>query len=602
MPVRPSRMLESASNPFQTRAVDSMLPALRLLLAGVLTLSGITKLLDRAGSRKALSDFGVPDALVAPLGTALPVVELAVAVALLPASTAIYGAVAAVVLLGGFTIGIAVNLWQGSRAACHCFGQLSTEPIGWPVLARNGLLLAAGLVVVVAGWPDGGAGVGSWFAVLPPVVQAAVVVVVLACAGAATRGLVKARAAAQAPLVMPDLAAAALPAGTRAPAFSLPSIDDGIVSLDDLLAPGKRVVLVFIDPECGSCSKVFPDVQQWQRQRDDLTVAVISRGAVRENRAKLGSHTIARVLLQQEREVATAYGALGTPCALVINTDGTLATTPAMGDGAVRGVVERLERGVESRLPSAGDPAPPFTVPDLEGRDVSLDAYRGAPLLLLFWNPGCPYCQQLLGLMRLWEARPVGVRPALLIVSGGEKADNEAQGFRSTIVLDQRYQVAEQYGVGGTPSAVLIDAAGRLASAVAAGGAHILALIGQPDPAALDATTPAPTGEIHETMRTLPPGTRPQRQDCVQDELLVDGSMVLYNGCRKEVLTLNPTAALVWDLCDGEHSVEAIVAELREIFPEAATAESDVRVMLDSFLVSGMLVVPGAPAAAPVAG
>lgn len=570
-----------------------MLPVLRLLLASVFALSGVAKLLDRAGSRRALSDFGVPDALVPPLAVALPVVELGVAVALLPHATALYGAVAAVALLAAFTAGIAVNLLRGSRAACHCFGQLSTEPIGWPVLARNGALLLAGSVVLVAGWPDGGAGVGEWLSALPAAAQGAVAGAVLLAAGAATRAIARARAAANAPLAMPDMAAAALPTGTRAPAFSLPSLDDGTVSLDDLLARGNRVVLVFIDPECGSCSKVFPDVQQWQRQRDDLTVAVISRGGVEENRKKLGSHTIARVLLQQEREVATAYGTLATPGALVINTDGTLASTPALGDGAVRGLVERLERGGESRLPAAGDPAPAFTLPDLAGRDVTLADYLGAPLLVLFWNPGCPYCQQVLGLMRLWEARPVGVRPALLVVSGGELADNEAQGFRSTIVLDQRYDTANKYGVAGTPSAVLVDANGRLASGVAVGGASILELIGQPDPAALDATTPAPVGDVQsESLQTLPPGTLPLRQDCVQDELLVDGSMVLYNGCRKQVLTLNPTAALVWDLCDGEHAVEAIVDELRELFPQATAADADVRAMLDSFLQSGMLVVP----------
>ncbi|MGH9285870.1 MAG: MauE/DoxX family redox-associated membrane protein [Acidimicrobiales bacterium] len=40
---------------------------------------------------------------------------------------------------------------HGRRPDCHCFGQLRPTPAGAATLARNGVLLAAALVLFVAG-------------------------------------------------------------------------------------------------------------------------------------------------------------------------------------------------------------------------------------------------------------------------------------------------------------------------------------------------------------------------------------------------------------------------------------------------------------------
>src|SRR5690349_9427508 len=110
--------------------------ALRLLLSVVLLASGATKLVDLAGSRKALMDFGLPAVLAGPLGLLLPVVELGIAVSLVPVASAWYGAAAALALLITFIAGIGLNLAQGRTPDCHCFGQVHSEPIGWRTLVR----------------------------------------------------------------------------------------------------------------------------------------------------------------------------------------------------------------------------------------------------------------------------------------------------------------------------------------------------------------------------------------------------------------------------------------------------------------------------------
>jgi uncharacterized membrane protein YphA (DoxX/SURF4 family) len=96
----------------------------RVVLAGVFVVAGIAKLADRAGARKSMRDFGVPGPLAGAFAILLPAAELLAAVALVPASTAWYGAAGALALLLLFVAGIAFNLALGRKPDCHCFGQL----------------------------------------------------------------------------------------------------------------------------------------------------------------------------------------------------------------------------------------------------------------------------------------------------------------------------------------------------------------------------------------------------------------------------------------------------------------------------------------------
>src|SRR5215217_1391286 len=128
--------------------MDVALLLARLLLASVFLVAGVAKLADREGSRRALADFGVPTPLATPLGVLLPLIELAVAIALLLPSTALWGALGALALLLGFVAAIGVNLVRGRKPECHCFGQLRSAPAGWKTLVRNGALAAvAGFVI-----------------------------------------------------------------------------------------------------------------------------------------------------------------------------------------------------------------------------------------------------------------------------------------------------------------------------------------------------------------------------------------------------------------------------------------------------------------------
>ena len=131
----------------------------QLALAVVFVTAGVGKLLDLRGARASLAAFGVPDGVAAVLAPLLISAELAIAVALIPVSTARWGAIAATVLLLAFSVGIANAMRQGRTPNCNCFGNLHAAPAGAKTLARNlGLAVVAGLVA----WRGPEVGIGDW--------------------------------------------------------------------------------------------------------------------------------------------------------------------------------------------------------------------------------------------------------------------------------------------------------------------------------------------------------------------------------------------------------------------------------------------------------
>jgi peroxiredoxin len=506
--------------------MDIVLLFARLLLAAVFIVAGGAKLADREGSRRAVADFGVPAALAAPLGILLPLAELAVAVALIPTATAFWGAVGALVLLLLFVVGIGANLARGRKPDCHCFGQIHSAPAGWSTLARNGVLAAVAALLVWRGLEgEVGASVVGWIGALSlaQLLILAVGTAVLALLAAQwmflfgllrQNGRLLARlnaveeriaAAGLAPIPSENGAhsTAGLPVGSPAPAFALEDLDGEQVTLDGLRARGKPVMLLFTDPNCGGCAELMPEISHWQQQyAEQLTISIVGRGTAAENSAEVSEHGVENVLLQEDWEVADAYELEATPGAVVVTPEGVVGTPLAHGPDAVEALVahavgeraqlpllhptaghaaqEEDEEDEEDELegPKVGEPAPEIKLPDLEGKHVSLEDFRGEVTLVLFCSPGCGYCQEeLMPELKEWEAAPPDGAPRLLIVSDGTVEENEAVDISSPVVLeDDTYAVSDAYGVTGTPSAVLVDAEGRIASEMALGSGAVLAL------------------------------------------------------------------------------------------------------------------------------
>ena len=473
----------------------------RLLLASVFALAGVAKLADRAGSKQAIVDFGVSALLASPLTILLPLCELVVAVALIPTPTAWWGAVGALALLLLFAMGIVLNLARGHKPDCHCFGQIHSAPAGWKTLARNGLLAAVAGVVVWQGYDSVGPSAASWAGTLSITQLVALIMglVVLGLLAAQWWFLVHLlrqngrlllrlealeESVTQGGGAAPSSnggSASGLAVGTQAPAFSLSGLYGETLTLEALLSADKPVMLIFTDPNCAPCNALLPEIGRWQQEHTEkLTVALISRGEPEENRTKTSEHGVRHVLLQEDWEVAEAYQIKGTPSAVVVMADGKVGSSVTSGEEAIRSIVAHLVRP-QAPIPvskKVGDAAPELKLPDLEGDTVELSDFKGQKTLALFWNPGCGFCQQMLPDLKEWEENPPEGAPNLLVISAGTKEANEAMGLSSPVVLDQQFSVGRAFGVGGTPSAVLIDEEGRIASEVAVGGPAVLELAG----------------------------------------------------------------------------------------------------------------------------
>jgi protein-disulfide isomerase len=109
---------------------------------------------------------------------------------------------------------------------------------------------------------------------------------------------------------------------------------------------------------------------------------------------------------------------------------------------------------------------------------VDLADFRGHPTAVLFWNPGCGFCHRMLDDLKAWEAKPPKGSPRLLVVSTGTVEANQAMGLRGPVVLDQGFSLGQAFGASGTPSAVLVDAEGKIGSDLAVGAPGVLALVG----------------------------------------------------------------------------------------------------------------------------
>src|SRR5918997_5994390 len=140
--------------------MDALLLVARLILAAVFVVSGVSKLFDLSGSQSAMRSFGVPERFTRAGGIALPIVEIFIAVLLIPATTAPWGALLALILLVVFVAGISYSLSRGRKFDCHCFGQLTTSEIGPSTLIRNDVLAGLAAFVAISGFANNNPGPG----------------------------------------------------------------------------------------------------------------------------------------------------------------------------------------------------------------------------------------------------------------------------------------------------------------------------------------------------------------------------------------------------------------------------------------------------------
>lgn len=498
----------------------------RLILAGVFGVAGIAKLFDREGGEKAIVGFGVPEKLAKPLAVILPLTEILTAILLLPLATAWVGATAALTLLLVFVGGIVYNLIRGEAPDCHCFGQIHSEPVGWSTLIRNAVLAAIAGFVVFGGRENAGLSAFLWFADLTAGERMQFFGGLIICGLLAAifwnlRKILVNQVVLQRQIEILELTsneggtrevereevkkpAAGLPVGAVAPDFVAADLKGKQVTLEHLLMRGKPVLLFFVSPSCSPCTALVPVIEKLQRAVGvKLTIALFSNGTTEENFEKFGRFDDGKfVLLQKEREVAAAFRSQWTPGAVLINADGTIGSALATGDREILDLLDIIrprllaaveanghgqplenflllpKKKLETLAPKAGDAAPNFTLPTLDGGEFSLDKHRKTDkkTLMLFWRETCGYCQQMSADLQAWERGQNEFN--LLIVANDEPEIEQARMFSSPVLIESNLEVQRLYDTDGTPVALLIDENGKIASDVASGAEDVFALVG----------------------------------------------------------------------------------------------------------------------------
>ncbi len=494
--------------------MENLLFILRILLVAIFGVAGFAKLYDLSGSEKAVQGFGVPESLAKPLGVLLPIVEIMIAISLIFVQTSWYGAFSAIVVLAIFCAGMSWQMYQGNAPDCHCFGQVHSEPVSPKSLIRNIIFLIPALALIVAGKENQGlnlfaSNINNSTTLESPmqIIIGIAVISLLAAVVYFLREISGQQVQIMRRIEILEFTAhdgtkeveredvanptQGLPIGTPAPEFELPDLNGKKVGLKDLIKPNKTALFIFVSPTCNPCGALLPEIESWQEEfKDKLNFVFVSSGNAKDNADKLGGQTFKQVLLQEDREVAESFGAQWTPSAILVNSDGRIASHVAAGDSAIRKIFEKLREETDSEMffytdsekngtDKLGQDLPEFSVEDIAGKAITAKDLIGKSTLITYWSTGCGWCNNMLDDLRDWDKTKGQDAPNLLVVSSGDLEKNKDMGLESTVLLDDEGVISKELGMNGTPSAVLVNEKGKVISEVAVGSKQIWALVGK---------------------------------------------------------------------------------------------------------------------------
>jgi hypothetical protein len=248
--------------------MEALSIVLRVTLALTFLVAAVSKLSNVQKTKESVGSLGVSRTFV-PIATwAVPILEIIVAVFLAIGNTTLFGAALVVMLLAAFTALGVVNLMRGRHPKCNCFGRISTERIGAQWLTRNLLLLAFGVVLLLAVRDRSNASIWKPLedlqardVVLYGLLAGAYVLIILLAA--AVYYLVRLW---QEQIVSQRNADASpeqdgLPAGEIAPPFELPTIDDRLVAFNSNREASQSTLLLFMSTHCGPCKSLISNLK-----------------------------------------------------------------------------------------------------------------------------------------------------------------------------------------------------------------------------------------------------------------------------------------------------------------------------------------------------
>lgn len=131
-------------------------------------------------------------------------------------------------------------------------------------------------------------------------------------------------------------------------------------------------------------------------------------------------------------------------------------------------IKDEHEEADETTLVSVGQTAPDFTVEMLDGQRIRLSDLRGDVVLLTFWDPKCPSCEQLMEISEERILNRIADKDIhYLPISRGYTREYieeycASHGYDFPVGLDPQKAIYELYASKYVPRTFLIDKRGTI--------------------------------------------------------------------------------------------------------------------------------------------
>ena len=241
------------------------------------------------------------------------------------------------------------------------------------------------------------------------------------------------------------------------------------------LAFGRWALLFVVIPGCPACEKVLPWFSRAAQAFPEIRFLVVAPEVTPELAGLAGELP---VYIDEGGTLGLELGITRAPTVL-LSVEGVIINQlnwPFTEGQLFRSLAESLL--VEIRLPSPrellGQPAPEFTAVDLNGEEISFSGLP-RPVLLVFFDPGCPPCWEILPLLG-----ELSQNVAIILIVAAKEArisevdrrrlmefvkEAEEQGGSAFVVLDlwvkgKGFTILQAYTVGRSPTYILIDGKG----------------------------------------------------------------------------------------------------------------------------------------------
>ncbi|MFC1932120.1 TlpA family protein disulfide reductase [Chloroflexota bacterium] len=130
----------------------------------------------------------------------------------------------------------------------------------------------------------------------------------------------------------------------------------------------------------------------------------------------------------------------------------------------IAGCASSSTSGGSAQAPQVGKLAPDFQLLNLEGQSISLNDFRGSPVILNFWATWCSPCRAEMPFLQEIYEDWTGKSPSVAMLTINIKENStrvkdflETYNLSLPVLLDTDGNVSNKYNITGIPTTFFID-------------------------------------------------------------------------------------------------------------------------------------------------